>query len=28
KAFGKALRMAVEIDNRQKDKIPSTKDTL
>ncbi|MBS83067.1 MAG: imidazoleglycerol-phosphate dehydratase [Gammaproteobacteria bacterium] len=28
KAFGKALRMAVEIDDRQKNKIPSTKDTL
>jgi len=28
KAFAKSLRFAVEIDNRRKDKIPSSKGTL
>ncbi|MGH8729043.1 MAG: imidazoleglycerol-phosphate dehydratase HisB [Burkholderiales bacterium] len=28
KAFGKALRMAVEVDSRAKDSLPSTKGTL
>ena len=28
KAFAKSLRLAVEIDNRRKDNIPSSKGTL